>query len=97
MDIRGVMSPTTTSSDNQNSMARQLGRPQRKPPTAGSSKTPTLAMTPQNGQRPNVPDQRWTPVDHPINHPTEFIKCIQVSDLAGVVKIEETLSAKSKN
>ena len=91
------MSPATTSSDNQNSMAGQLGRPQRELPTAGSSEVPTLATTPQNGRRPNVSNQRRTPVDHPVNHPTEFIKRIQVSDLAGVAKIEETLSAKSKN
>ena len=90
MDIGGVTH--TQSGDTQN--VERATTPQRQPPNFGPSDLSTLNTTPRNGpRRTSGSEHRQSPVDHP----TEFVKRIQVADLAGVARIEETLDSKSKN
>ena len=94
MDIGGDVHQNLPLADDHSTMVGEVGSTQRGPPVVGPPEiSTTTSSTTQNRPRPAVSDQRRSPVDHP----TPFIRRIQVSDLAGVSKIEETLDAKSKN
>ena len=90
MDIGGA---THTQSDDTQNVERAT-TPQRQPPNFGPTDLSMINATPQS--RP-----RWTSSSEhrqsPVDHPTEFVKHIQVADLAGIARIKETLDSKSKN